>query len=460
MGMIEREIEAILHASHDNIVITDEKGCILRASQNCRDIYGHDVSNLVGQTVYELQKRGIFSPSVTIEVLKKKKEVQLMQKTETGKVVMATGIPVYDENQCMKRVISFSHDLTELQRLKEDYQQLEVKMKTYQLEVEELREQQSNDMVIRSESMKKVWSIINRVADSDATVVLLGESGVGKTAFARALHYESERKEEPFIEINCGAIPSSLFESEMFGYEAGSFTGASTKGKIGKFELAHNGTLFLDEVGELPLDMQVKLLKVLQEKTVTKIGSERANHVNFRLIVATNQPLEEMIKKGTFREDLFYRLHVIPITIPPLRERKEDVAALLYHVLHKQNEKYKMKKFFHAEALNLLVEHHWPGNVRELENTIERLVLTTDENSISPQDLPFYSENSSSEKEEWESLDTLTSQGMTLQQALAEVEKNWLIRAYRQCQTTYEMANALGISQPTVVRRLRKYNIK
>lgn len=329
MGMIEREIEAILHASNDNIVITDEKGCILRASQNCRDIYGHDVSNLVGQTVYELQDRGIFSPSVTIEVLKKKKEVQLMQKTETGKVVMATGIPVYDEHQCMKRVISFSHDLTELQRLKEDYQRLEVKMKTYQLEVEELREQQSNDMVIRSESMKKVWSIINRVADSDATVVLLGESGVGKTAFARALHYGSERKEEPFIEINCGAIPASLFESEMFGYEAGSFTGASTKGKIGKFELAHNGTLFLDEVGELPLDMQVKLLKVLQEKTVTKIGSERANHVNFRLIVATNQPLEEMIKKGTFREDLFYRLHVIPITIPASRAKRRRRGTAL-----------------------------------------------------------------------------------------------------------------------------------
>jgi transcriptional regulator with PAS, ATPase and Fis domain len=308
--------------------------------------------------------------------------------------------------------------------------------------------------------MKKVWSIINRVADSDATVVLLGESGVGKTAFARALHYGSERKEEPFIEINCGAIPASLFESEMFGYEAGSFTGASTKGKIGKVELAHNGTLFLDEIGELPLDMQVKLLKVLQEKTVTKIGSERAKHVNFRLIVATNQPLEEMIKKGTFREDLFYRLHVIPITIPPLRERKEDIAALLYHVLHKQNEKYKMKKFFHAEALDILVEHPWPGNVRELENTIERLVLTTDENSISPKDLPFYTEKIKSDKEEWETLDTLTSQGMTLQQALAEVEKNWLIRAYRQCQTTYEMANALGISQPTVVRRLRKYNIK
>ena len=308
--------------------------------------------------------------------------------------------------------------------------------------------------------MKKVWSIINRVADSDATVVLLGESGVGKTAFARALHYGSERKEEPFIEINCGAIPASLFESEMFGYEAGSFTGASTKGKIGKFELAHNGTLFLDEVGELPLDMQVKLLKVLQEKTVTKIGSERSKHVNFRLIVATNQPLEKMVKKGTFREDLFYRLYVIPITIPPLRERKEDITALLYHVLHKQNEKYNMKKFFHAEALNQLVEHPWPGNVRELENTIERLVLTTDENSISPQDLPFRAEKIKSEKEEWETLDTLTSQEMTLQQALAEVEKNWLIRAYRQCQTTYEMADALGISQPTVVRRLRKYNIK
>lgn len=339
MEMMERELEAILHASNDNIVITDEKGLVLRVSQNCRDIYGYDVPEMVGRTVYELQKRGIFSPSVTIEVLKKKKEVQLMQKTETGKVVMATGIPVYDEHQCMKRVISFSHDLTELQRLKEDYQQLEVKMKTYQLEVEELREQQSNEMVIRSQSMKKVWSIINRVADSDATVVLLGESGVGKTAFARALHYGSERKEEPFIEINCGAIPASLFESEMFGYEAGSFTGASTKGKTGKFELAHNGTLFLDEIGELPLDMQVKLLKVLQEKTVTKIGSERANHVNFRLIVATNQPLEEMVKKGTFREDLFYRLHVIPITIPPLRERKKTSqhCFIMYYINKMKN---------------------------------------------------------------------------------------------------------------------------
>ncbi|TYR80709.1 PAS domain S-box protein [Priestia megaterium] len=459
MNILEQELEAILHASHDNIVVTDQHGIVLRVSQNCKDIYGYAVSELIGKSVYALQEEGIFLPSVTVAVLKSRKQVQLMQKTETGKVVMATGIPVFSNNEIV-RVISFSHDLTELRRLQEDYEQLQAKMKKYELEIEELREQQAGDIVMRSHSMKKVWKLINRISSSDATVVMLGESGVGKTAFACAIHRQSNRKNEPFVEINCGAIPSSLFESEMFGYEAGAFTGASAKGKTGKFELANKGTLFLDEVAELPLEMQVKLLKVLQEKTITRIGSEHSKKIDFRLIVATNQNLEEKVKDGSFRADLFYRLNVIPIKIPPLRDRQEDILELAYHILQKYNDKYGTSKFFHKESVDMLLTYNWPGNVRELENMIERLVLTTEENTIYKYDFPFLATKEKALTEEWSSLQNLNARGITLQDALAEVEKSMLLRAYRQCQTTYEMAELLGLSQSTIVRRLKKYKIQ
>lgn len=462
LELLKIELDGILNASNDNIVVTDGKGEVLRVSSNCSIIYGRERSDLVGTTVSQLERDHIFYPSVTLKVLKEKKEVQVMQKTPTNKIIMATGIPVFDEKGIIVRIISFSHDLTEIQQLKEDYEQLRTKMLRYEYEIEELREKDmmTARVVMNSKAMKEINQLVQRVAVSDATVVLLGESGVGKNVFARKLHDGSERKEEPFIEVNCGAIPDTLFESEIFGYESGAFTGADKRGKAGMVELADQGTLFLDEIAELPLAIQVKLLKVLQEKKVSRIGSHEVKNVNFRLVAATNQNLEEMVAQGKFRKDLFYRLNVIPITIPPLRDRKDDINQLAQYYLSFFNQKYETNKVFNSTTIDAFHHYEWPGNVRELENMIERLVVTTATTMIYPSSLPFAKEMDALElhTEEW-SLENFEQQGLSLQEVLQEVEKGWLKRAYRQYKTTYEMAGYLGLSQSTVVRRLKKYNI-
>ncbi|MCM3570594.1 sigma-54-dependent Fis family transcriptional regulator [Neobacillus mesonae] len=455
------ELDAIVKFSTDNIVITDGNGIVLRASPNSLSIYGTDSSSLIGKSVFELEKSNIFSPSVTIEVLKQRKQVQIMQNTTTRHTVMATGIPVFDEFGEIIRVISFSHDLTEIQNLKEDYEELSTKMAKYQSEIQQLREKELSmeNIVFQSKSMQKIWQLIQRIAKTDASVVFLGESGVGKNIFAQSLHKESLRKEEAFIEVNCGAIPESLFESEMFGFEAGSFTGANNKGKPGLIELADKGTLFLDEIGELPLSVQAKLLKVLQEKKITRVGGVKSKNIDFRLIASTNQDLEKMVKQGKFRQDLFYRLNVITIIIPPLRERKEDIVTLSHFYLNKFNEKYKTNKFFHPTTIHELVSFDWPGNVRELQNMIERLVITSEGKTILPDSLPFYFQNAHPETLDSLHIDELKERGKTLKEVLEEVEIRWLKRASRQCKTTYEMAAYLGLNQSNVVRKLKKYKI-
>ncbi|MBM7646647.1 PAS domain S-box-containing protein/TyrR family helix-turn-helix protein [Scopulibacillus daqui] len=459
---LEIELNAILKASNDNIVITDGEGKVLKASPNCEDIYGCSRSYLIGKTVFELEKENIFTPSVSLRVLKERKEVQVMQKTLTGRVVMATGIPIFDDHKTLIRIISFSHDLTEIQKLREDYEHLQAKMKQYEFKIKELQEKQfgNEKMIINSKKMQKTWDLIHRVAKSDAAVLLLGESGVGKTAFAHALHDLSDRKNESFIEVNCGAIPENLFESEMFGYEAGAFTGASKKGKKGMIELANNGTLFLDEIGDLSLDNQVKLLQVLQSKKVARIGGNKMKQVNFRLAAATNQNLEQLVKEKKFRQDLYYRLNVVPITIPSLRERKEDIYQLIHHCLSKFNKKYQSRKSFHPTAIDALLKYDWPGNVRELENLIERLVITSETDIIYPGSLPFNEQSDHSRHTNWSELEHFDDRYLTLREALQAVEKNWLERACRQYKSTYEMAKYLGLSQSTVVRRLKKYHIR
>ena len=277
--------------------------------------------------------------------------------------------------------------------------------------------------------------------------------------FARAIHNRSKRKNKPFIEINASAIPESIFEAEVFGYEAGAFTGASKDGKIGLIELADQGTLFFDEIAEIPLDLQVKLLKVLEEKKITRVGGTKSIEVDFRLIVATNRDLEKMVQEGKFRKDLYYRLNVVPLTIPPLRERKEDIYELAQYFLDTYNKKYGFEKVFHPQTLELFQKYDWPGNVRELENLVERLIVTTEGKVIHPEQLPMHNflENMNDDAS-W-NIEMFEENGLKLKEVIEEVEKKWLQRAYRQYKTTYEMAEALGISQATVVRKLKKYGI-
>lgn len=266
ISIANKILDTIIETSNNNITIADDKGYILHSNPNHWSLYGITPDQYKGKTVYQLQDEGVLSPSITAMVLKEHKELKIMQNTTTGKIIMTSGYPIFNDDGKLILVISYSQDQTEISNLQNQYEQLERKLKGYQAEVEELRGKEG--ILYRNKEMHQIVKTIQRVAKTDATVLILGESGVGKSMFARELHNQSDRKKEPFIEVNCSTIPESLFEAEMFGYEAGSFTGAQKQGKTGLIEEADNGTLFLDEIGELPLAIQVKLLKVLQEKSL------------------------------------------------------------------------------------------------------------------------------------------------------------------------------------------------
>jgi len=300
--------------------------------------------------------------------------------------------------------------------------------------------------------MERVYQLAARVAAVDSTVLVTGESGVGKQVVAETIHRMSKRSDGPFVTVCCGAIPENLLESELFGYEAGAFTGALREGKPGTIEVSHGGTLFLDEIGDLPLSLQVKLLHFLQNKQIVRVGGTKSRSVDTRVVAATNLDLRSMVDKREFREDLYYRLNVVPIIIPPLRDRREDIPILVSHFLSRYNERYGLDKRISPDTLNLLVEYDWPGNVRELENMVERLVVTVEDPVITPLHVPKgILRGSSSDR-------PVTVAGvMPLKEAIEEVECQLIEKAYSRFGNTYKMAEALGVNQSTIVRKMHKY---
>ena len=325
---------------------------------------------------------------------------------------------------------------------------------------------QKNGLISQSPQMLQTIDLAIKVSNSDATVLVSGESGVGKELIAKLIHNTSGRSGH-FIKVNCGAIPRELIESEFFGYKPGAFTGASKEGKLGYFESADQGTLFLDEIGELPLDLQVKLLRVIQEQEVVRLGDIKPQKIDVRIITATNRDLHKMVIDKTFRGDLFYRLNVLPIQIPPLHSRQEDIPALLTAFLEKYSQKYRIGKMFSGDSLTLLCKYQWPGNVRELENLVERLVLTTDEHIILPQHLPLqvYQAGKSTMKSETTLLyneNNLIPEQIkemrTLQDVIDSVEKEMILKALQIYGSTYRAARVLGVSQSTISRKAKKYN--
>lgn len=315
------------------------------------------------------------------------------------------------------------------------------------------RRPSENAVIAYSVEMGKILDLAAKVAQVNSTVLISGESGVGKEVVARFVHNVSLRKNGPFVTINCGAIPPNLLESELFGYEAGAFTGAKRQGKPGMIETASSGTLFLDEISELPLDLQVKLLQVIQEHRLIRVGGIEPIDVDIRIIAATNRDLAKMVEKGEFRADLYYRLNVVPIVIPPLRERRDDVIPLIYHFLAKHNNAHRYNKTISRKAREVLTKYSWPGNVRELENLIERLVVTVERDEIDVEDLPDYVKGGSGDQ----GPKVIVEGVIPLRQAVEEVERQLIKHAKEEHETTYEMAEALGVNQSTVVRKLKKY---
>jgi len=302
--------------------------------------------------------------------------------------------------------------------------------------------------------MKRILSIAEKIGDTNSTVLITGDSGVGKEVIARYIH-KLDHKREELVKINCGAIPERLLESELFGYETGAFSGARREGKPGLIEKANNGTLFLDEIGEMPVNMQVKLLQVIQEHRLTRIGGVEAIEVNFRLIAATNRNLKKSVETGEFREDLFYRLNVIPINIPPLSERPQDIIPLFEYYIDKFNEKYNKRAHFEPGVEETLIKYDWPGNVREMINLIERLVVTSEKSQIIT--VKNVEEFLNTKKNEGDDRNIVVKDIVPLKKAVDLVEKELLKLAKGKNKTTYEIADILGVNQSTVVRKLKKY---
>lgn len=452
---LNRALDAIIENSYDGIYITDQDGITLYTNSAIERITGIPKEYYIGKSVDQLIKRGILNASVTHKVVKLRRTVSVVQDNFAGKETLITGSPVFNAEGEIEQVVTNIRDLSDLNELMHELTKANELNNQYKQEIEKLRKITSKDgVVFVSDKMKMIYEIAERISDIDATVLILGETGVGKDVLARNIYNRSIRsKKGDFIKINCGAIPADLLESELFGYEGGAFTGANQKGKPGMFELAESGILFLDEVGELPLQLQVKLLRALQEREIQRIGGTKPKKIDVRIIAATNRNLSEMVKSGDFREDLFYRLNVIPITIPPLRERREDILALTDLFLTKANEQYKFSKEIDSRLKEYFYQHDWPGNVRELINIVERLVVLTDGRILSINDLPeeYQPENRNQ---------TNLKATLTLKEAVERAEKEILTKAAQTYQTTYEIAEALESSQATIVRKLKKYRLK
>ncbi|MFE4133374.1 sigma-54 interaction domain-containing protein [Peribacillus sp. YIM B13482] len=304
-----------------------------------------------------------------------------------------------------------------------------------------------NTLFPNNEKMGKVLDVISKVTDLDVTVLLVGESGVGKNRIARMIHEMSKRSIHPFIEVNCGAIPESLIESELFGYEEGAFTGAKKGGKQGYFEAAGEGTLILDEIGELPMNLQVKLLSVLQNKSLMRIGGNKSVQLSCRIICATNQNLEELVNAKLFREDLYYRINIVKIIIPPLRERREEIISLIFDITKEMNKKYDMNKRFTPAMLAWLGQQEWKGNIRELRNFIEKAVITSGEDEI----------NLEIDGEDFEQFSEKRMKETTLQKYMESIEKEFIMRMYQKYPSSIKLAEKLNISQSTANRKIQKY---
>jgi PAS domain S-box-containing protein len=463
---INWEFQSIIENFYDAIVVSDGEGRVVLVNKAYERITGLKIGDLLYKDIRTIVDEGILSESSTLKVLKTRQTETVVQKIKTGKTMLVTGVPVFDENGGVYLVVSSCRDLTDLKDLEQKLKETERLTDKYYKEVTKLRAQQLelDDIISESPKMKRVIETAVKVAEVDSNVVILGESGVGKGIVAKLIHKFSNRAKKPFIRVSCGSIPENLLETEFFGYEEGAFTGASKKGKIGTFELANEGSLFLDEVGELPLNLQVKLLTSTQEKTITRVGGINEISIDIRFIAATNRDLLDLIQEKKFRSDLYYRLSVVTIHIPPLRERLEDIFPLAMNFLDKYNNKYNYNKRITPEVLEMFHNYYWPGNVRELENAIERLVVLGPSGTITTESLEGKFVNTPGASLNYlfkKPADVVAnvSEEMCLPQGnfLRNHEKQLIITLYKKYKSARKVASIIGVNQSTVSRKLKKY---
>ena len=465
--LLNHQLEEVFDSSFDELYVTDAEGKTIKASNLAfQRLYGYTSKSLVGKNVQDLVAAGTFWPSAFPKILKEKRPITFIQNTSKKRKMLVTSTPIFDENNDVVMVVSNSRDITELLNLRERLEQAEVKVQKYEEEINALCQDQvhAEGVIAESYQMKKVLYAASKAAGTDSTILILGQTGVGKDVLAKVVHKMSPRAKFPFMKLNCAAIPESLIEAELFGYEKGAFTGASNEGKYGLLELAEGGTIFLDEIAEIPLTLQAKFLDVFQDRSFMRIGGTKKIKVDARIVAATNRDLTQMVENGTFRRDLYYRLMVIPLEIPPLKDRPNDILPLATHFLKKYSEPLGVEKAFSPEAFDAFLAYEWPGNVRELQHVIERLVVMLEQSIIGLEMLPkplqdAYFHWSQTMVRNGEEEEERLTHNWDLNNALEKVEERHLREAFHFYKSTRKVANALGISQSSVVRKFKKYDI-
>ncbi|MFO7800882.1 MAG: sigma 54-interacting transcriptional regulator [Desulfovermiculus sp.] len=446
-----KELNMIFESTYDGLYIADGQGVTLRVNKSWEKITGLKPEDVLGKNTADLEKQGYVSKFATPVIIKEKKPLSLKATTMTNREVLVSGNPVFDEQGNVEMVVTTVRDLTDIQTLSKELENAQEQSRKYQKKLETLQQQllQEEDLIAKSKPMKNMARMAIQIGDVKTPILITGETGAGKEVVAKLFHTHNQYcSQGPFLKINCGAIPDNLLEAELFGYERGAFTNANPKGKPGLLELAEGGTLVLDEIGELSFKVQSKLLAVLQDSEITRVGGIKSRKIDVRFVFITNRDLEAMVKNGEFREDLYYRMNIIPIQVPPLRERKEDIIPLIHYFVQKFTQKYNKTVFFTRGAIDTLYTYAWPGNVRELRHMIERFVVVHTNQEIGREDIPINSDA--------DPMHTLLSSQTTLKKAVKDFEVKFINRSIEKHGDLKSAARQLGVDQSTLYRKLKQ----
>ena len=455
------DFKEVVDSLDDSIFITDAKGKVLYVNPAYEQNTGILPEEVLHRYVSDILKEGkLFTGGATLDVIKTKKKIFRLSTTikfDPPKIAYAIGVPILDENNKLKQVVVNSRPILTLKALKEDYERFLEEVKSIQepSTVRIIPNAENHDLTKRmvgsGDTIQKIWNIIDLIADTDATVLITGESGVGKEVVADEIYRRSNRNQKPFIKVNCASIPSNLLESELFGYEKGAFSGANSAGKVGLFELANSGILLLDEIGDMPLDLQAKLLRAIQSKEITRVGGTKSIALDIRIIALTNSDLKQKIKDGSFRSDLFYRLSVIPIHLDPLRDHVEDIELLSQYFIELYSHKHKRTINLTEKNITLMKMYSWPGNIRELENVIEYLVICCSGTAEIDDNMLKGILGISKGDENAESFD--------LTKSVEQFEKQQIEKVLGITNNLREAGDILNVNASTISRKIKQYGI-
>lgn len=461
-SLVKEFNDDILDLMQDGIFISDKDGITLRINKAYEDLTGLSNADVYGKHLSELQDDGIFDVVLNPQIVKTKKPASVVQKLgHKNKIVHLSGFPIFDKNGEVRLVVTFARDVTVLTRLREAIAEQRRTIEKYEGRLADIIGIRHNtEGIFASPVMRELVQMLMRIAQTDATVLLLGETGVGKDVLARMVHQSGPRKDKMFMKVDCGSIAENLIESELFGYAKGAFSGASAQGRAGYFEIADGGTVFLDEIGELPLPMQSKLLRVLQDQEIVRVGSSHTVTVDVRIIAATNRDLSAEIAEGKFRQDLYYRLNVARLNVPPLRERLEDIPLLANYFLELHSSKYKKEMYLADDALECLTTYSWPGNVRELYNAILQLVVTKPNGTITLSSLPEHIQKTAAAAGKVSSsIDTILpsfNYERPLGEIMGSIEQRIIEEAIKKYGSVNKVAEMFGVNRSTLFRKLNR----